>query len=75
MAQDCSICGKGSFMGNRIIRHGLPKKSGGIGLHTTGITRRRFKPNVQKIKANVNGTTQTLSVCTSCIKAGKIAKA
>ena len=75
MSQECSICGKGSFIGNRIIRHGLPKKSGGIGLHTTGITRRRFKPNVQRVKASVNGSTRTIVVCTSCIKAGKVVKA
>ncbi|HMP90932.1 MAG TPA: 50S ribosomal protein L28 [Kiritimatiellia bacterium] len=75
MARECSICGKSSFMGNRIIRHGLPKKSGGIGLHTTGITRRRFKPNVQRIKIKVGGTTKTAQVCASCIKAGKIVKA
>ncbi|HMO50644.1 MAG TPA: 50S ribosomal protein L28 [Kiritimatiellia bacterium] len=75
MAQECSICGKGSFVGNRIIRHGLPKKSGGIGLHTTGITRRRFKPNIQRVRAKVNGATKTLNVCTSCIKGGKVVKA
>ncbi len=75
MAKVCSICGKSSFMGNRIIRHGLPKKSGGIGLHTTGITRRRFKPNVQQVKAVVGGSTKSVQVCTSCIKAGKVIKA
>jgi len=75
MAQVCSVCGKGSFMGNRIIRHGLPKKSGGIGLHTTGITRRRFKANIQKIRTKVKGATQTVNVCASCIKGGKIVKA
>lgn len=75
MARECAICGKGSFMGNRIIRHGLPKKSGGIGLHTTGITRRRFQPNVQRVKAKVNGVTKTIVVCAGCIKAGKVVKA
>lgn len=75
MARECSICGKGSHTGNRIIRHGLPKKSGGIGLHTTGITRRRFQPNIQRVKIKVKGTTKTVSVCASCIKAGKIVKA
>jgi len=75
MASECKICGKASFVGNRIIRHGLPKKSGGIGLHTTGITRRRFKPNVQRVKVKIEGTTKTIQVCTSCIKAGKIVKA
>jgi large subunit ribosomal protein L28 len=75
MSKVCEICNKGSFVGNRIIRHGLPKKSGGIGLHTTGITRRRFKPNIQRVKALVNGVTKTINVCTSCIKAGKVVKA
>lgn len=75
MARECSICGKGSMTGNRIIRHGLPKKSGGIGLHTTGITRRLFRPNVQRVKASVNGNTKTITVCASCIKAGKVVKA
>jgi large subunit ribosomal protein L28 len=75
MSKVCSICSKSSFMGNRIIRHGLPKKSGGIGLHTTGITRRRFKPNVQKVKAIVDGSVKSIIVCTSCIKAGKVVKA
>ena len=75
MSQQCSICGKASHVGNRIVRHGLPKKSGGIGLHTTGINRRRFKANIQRVKANIGGTTKTIRVCTGCIKAGKVTKA
>jgi large subunit ribosomal protein L28 len=71
----CEICGKGGHAGNRIIRHGLSKKSGGIGLHTTGITRRRFLPNLQRLRVKVNGGTRTMRVCTGCIKAGKIQKA
>ncbi|MCO5044666.1 MAG: 50S ribosomal protein L28 [Kiritimatiellae bacterium] len=61
--------------GNRIIRHGLPKKKGGIGLHTTGVTRRRFLPNLQRLRVRIDGATRTVQVCTSCIKAGKIQKA
>ena len=75
MANVCDICGKGSVTGNRIIRHGLSKKSGGIGLHTTGITRRRFLPNTQRIRVKAEGRTRTARVCTACIKAGKIQKA
>lgn len=75
MANSCDVCGKGSRVGNTIVRHGLPKKSGGIGLHTTGINRRRFKPNVQRVRVNVGGGTRTMRVCTACIKKGKIAKA
>jgi large subunit ribosomal protein L28 len=75
MSMVCQICGKGSHVGNRIIRHGLSKKSGGIGLHTTGITSRRFLPNLQRLRVKVNGATRTMRVCTGCIKAGKIQKA
>ncbi|HEY8241093.1 MAG TPA: 50S ribosomal protein L28 [Kiritimatiellia bacterium] len=71
----CAICSKGSMVGNRIIRHGLSKKSGGIGLHTTAVTPRRFLPNLQRVRVRINGTVKTLQVCTSCIKSGKIKKA
>ena len=75
MARVCDICGKGARTGNRITRKGLEKKKGGIGLHTTGITRRRFLPNVQKIRVRVNGSIQAKRVCTACLKAGKVVKA
>lgn len=75
MAMVCQVCGKGSRTGNRIIRHGLSKKSGGIGLHTTGVTRRRFLPNLQRLKVKAGGGARTMRVCTACIKAGKIQKA
>ena len=75
MANVCEICGKGSHMGNRIIRHGLAKSKGGIGLHTTAVTARRFKPNVQRVSVKVKGAARSMRVCTGCIKAGKITKA
>lgn len=75
MAKICEICGKGPVTGNRIIRKGLPKKKGGIGLHTTGITRRRFLPNLQKIKVNLKGSVRSRLVCSSCLKSGKVVKA
>lgn len=75
MPRVCEVCGKTSQMGNRIVRHGLAKKKGGIGLHTTGITRRRFKPNLQKVRVKENGGVSRLLLCTRCLKAGKVAKA
>ena len=75
MARLCEICGKGPVAGMSIVRHGMPKKKGGIGLHTTGITRRRFLPNVQKIRVKKNGGTVRMKVCATCIKSGKIEKA
>lgn len=47
MARRCPITGRGTATGKQIARRGLPKKKGGIGLRTTGHTRRKFKVNVQ----------------------------
>ncbi|MBM3988936.1 MAG: 50S ribosomal protein L28 [Planctomycetes bacterium] len=47
MARRCPITGRGTTSGQQIARRGLPKKKGGIGLKTTGHTRRKFKVNVQ----------------------------
>ena len=75
MARVCSVCGKGPATGNRIVRHGLAKYQGGIGLHTTGITRRRFLPNIKSVRTLDNGRTVRRKVCAACIKSGKITKA
>ena len=75
MAKICEVCGKGPMTGNRIVRHGLAKKKGGIGLHTTGVTRRRFLPNLQRIQVKEGGRVRTRHVCMSCLKAGKVVKA
>ena len=75
MAKVCEICGKGVRVGSSIIRHGLAKRDGGIGLHTTGVTRRRFLPNLQRVRVKTAAGTKTQRVCASCIKGGKIAKA
>lgn len=75
MGRQCEICGKGLNFGNVIQRRGLPKAKGGIGLHTTGISRRRFAPNLQKIRVRENGGVANRRVCTNCIKSGKVQKA
>ena len=74
MSRVCEVCGKGPRSGRSIVRHGLRKCKGGIGLHITGITKRRFLPNIQKIRVMENGGVKTKKVCTACIKAGKITK-
>jgi len=53
----------------------MPKKKGGIGLHTTGVTGRRFLPNLQEVRVRENGGVTRRRVCTSCIKHGLITKA
>ena len=75
MARICEICGKGALYGNRIVMHGLAKKKGGIGMHTTGITKRRFLPNIQKVRVMANGGVRRRNVCASCIKSGAVTKA
>ena len=74
MSRKCQFCGKRVQVGNSIARRGLAKPKGGIGLKTTGVTKRRFKPNIQTVRAMVGGSTQRVRVCTKCIKSGKIAK-
>lgn len=74
MAWRCQICGKGPIMGNRISRRGLAKKKGGVGLKTTGVTRRRFYPNLQKVRALVQNRVVRLRVCTKCLGSGKVLK-
>ncbi len=74
MAKSCELCGKGSRFGSRIVRHGMEKKKGGIGLHITGVSKRQFRPNVQRIRVRENGSVTRRYVCTQCIKSGKVVK-
>ncbi len=76
MSRVCAICGKGPSVGNVVVRKGSPKYKGGIGLHTTGITKRRFLPNLQSVRTvDDKGNVTRLRVCARCIKNGKIKKA
>ncbi len=74
MAQVCVICGKRPVAGRSIKRHGLAKAKGGVGKKITGITIRRFLPNLQSVKIILNGVRKTRRVCTDCIKSGRIVK-
>ncbi|MBI1883046.1 MAG: 50S ribosomal protein L28 [Chlamydiae bacterium] len=75
MAKICVVCGKKPLSGNKISRRGLAKRKGGVGENLTGITRRRFLPNLQRIRALIDGTIQSVRVCTKCLKAQKVLKA
>jgi large subunit ribosomal protein L28 len=74
MARVCDICGKKTQSGGTIARRGLPKKAGGVGLRITGRTLRKFRPNLQKVRALVDGKVERVRVCTKCIKSDRIAK-
>lgn len=75
MANECAICGKKTTFGVKYARRGAAKKKGGSGAKISGKTNRTFKPNLQKVRALVNGNTKRMVVCTCCIQAGKIEKA
>lgn len=76
MSRVCEICGKGPRTGNRIIRHGLAKYKGGIGLHITGVTKRRFLPNLKRVRVKgEGGGVKRMRICTACIKQEKVVKA
>ena len=63
-------------MGKKIARRGIAKKAGGIGLKTTGITRRRFLPNLQTVKIiDENGQVRRVKVSAKYLKTGKVIKA
>ena len=76
MARVCEVCGKRSQVGNSVETRGKAKYLGGVGTKITGITRRRFKPNLQRVKVTTNtGTTKTMRICTQCIRSGAVRKA
>ncbi len=62
MARVCVSCGKRPAFGQ--------SRS-----HSMVATKRRFNPNVQKVRINVGGAPQRAYVCTRCLKAGKVTKA
>jgi large subunit ribosomal protein L28 len=62
MASVCTVCGK--------------KPSFGMSLsHSHRRTKRRWNPNIQRVRAVVGGSTKRIDVCTGCLKAGKVQKA
>ena len=62
MGKHCEVCGK------------KPIKAASLTFSHKQIVKRQ-SPNLQNVKANLNGTVKTISVCTSCIRAGKVTKA
>lgn len=61
MSAICQICGKAPRFGMRVS-------------HSHRRTKRRWLPNIRKVRAIVAGTPRRLRVCTSCLKAGKVTK-
>jgi large subunit ribosomal protein L28 len=75
MAGFCELTGKGPIKGRHIWRSGKAKKKGGIGTHVTATTKRRFLPNLQRVKAILNGEVRYMRVSAKAIKKGLVMKA
>lgn len=62
MSRICEICGKKPMVGSNIS-------------HAHNVTKRRFNPNLQRVRTLSNGRVKKMVVCTSCIKSGSVVKA
>lgn len=74
MPAKCHFTGKKTTFGKTRTYRGQKVKKGGFGLKPTGITRRAFKPNLQKVTAVVDGRTQKVRVSTKAIRSGLVIK-
>ena len=72
MGMECDVCHKKVLFGNKISRRGKAKYLGGVGQKITGITRRKFKPNLQRIRVQKAGSVTRMNVCTKCIRSGAV---
>ena len=62
MAKRCEVCGKGPVVGRKIS-------------HAHNVSPRRFEPNLQTVRALINGAAKRIRVCTRCLRGGKVVKA
>ncbi|HEY2029014.1 MAG TPA: 50S ribosomal protein L28 [Myxococcales bacterium] len=62
MAFKCDLCGKGPLVGNQVS-------------HANNKTKKRTLPNLQRVRAKIEGSVKHIRVCTRCLKAGKVTKA
>jgi large subunit ribosomal protein L28 len=75
MTKICFVTGRRPVKGSIINRKGQSKKSGGIGTHVTSITKRKFRPNLQKVRIRMaNGGTKRVWVSVKALKAGLVQK-
>lgn len=75
MARVCEVCGKGTQMGNTVETRGKAKYLGGVGTKITGISRRKFKPNLQNVRVTTpNGTNKRMKVCAACLRSGAVTR-
>ncbi len=74
MSRKCPFTGKKTRSGRSIKRRGKAKYLGGVGRNITGKTKRKFKPNMQRVRAVVDGKVTRINVSTKAIRDGHIVK-
>jgi len=74
MSRECYFTGRRTISGNSISRRGKAKHLGGVGKKVTGIAKRKFKPNIQKVRAVIDGRICRIRVSTKAIKMGMVEK-
>ncbi|RMF76652.1 MAG: 50S ribosomal protein L28 [Planctomycetota bacterium] len=74
MARECPFTGKKTIFGRSISRRGKAKYLGGVGKKVTGISKRKFKPNIQKVRAVVDGRVCRIRVSAKAIRMGLVVK-
>ena len=62
MASVCEVCGKGMMSGNNVS-------------HSHVKTKRKWKPNIQRVRALVKGEVKRVNVCTRCLRPGSVERA
>ena len=74
MPRVCHFTGKKTTFGNQVTHRGKAKYLGGVGTKVTGITARKFKPNIQKVRAIIDGRIVRVKVSTKAMRNGVITK-
>ena len=74
MPRICPFTGKKTTSGRQYTRRGRPKYLGGVGLKTTGRTKRKFRANIQRVRAVIDGRVMRINVSTAAIRQGLIVK-
>ncbi|MAT80827.1 MAG: 50S ribosomal protein L28 [Phycisphaerae bacterium] len=74
MPRVCHFTGKRTTTGRKICYRGRPKYQGGIGLKISGLSRRKFKPNIQTVTAVIDGKPTRVKASTRAIRNGLVVK-
>ena len=74
MSRECYFTGRKTSAGQSIARRGKAKYLGGVGKKVTGVTKRKFKPNIQKVRAVIDGKICRIRVSAKAIRMGLVQK-